>query len=300
MNTPVVKVRNDDDFIESASVTAMMRAILHKKENKLKNPDYLAQYFVNDKWRSFLDDPDTSVDVLEKRIPGGVYYVFIRTKYFDDSLSNWIKKFPSSQVVLLGAGFDSRALRFEAQAKSVDFFEVDLKAMLEYKKGVIELNSLQTKNEKHIKYVPTNFQKDDLFSNLLDKGFDRRKPTYFLCEGLSFFLDKEIIDDLFLKIEANTYEKTQVVLDYAFLDYIEGDLSYYGAKETNNELKAISEPHVFGINYEDIVTYFGRKGFKTEKNYTSGMLDSYYLGNKYGDVLAKSTSFFGLTEVKVR
>lgn len=300
MNTSVVQLRNDNDIIQSASITAMMRAVLNTDEERMKNPDYLARYFVHENWKPFLHDPNSSIDVLEKRIPGGVYYVYIRTKYFDNSLMNWIKKYPTSQVVLLGAGFDSRALRFGDSARDINFFEVDLKAMLDYKKEVIASHSLQENLSNSIKYVPTNFQKDDLFLNLAKKGFDHQKPTYFLCEGLSFFLDKKIIDGLFIDIESNTNANTQVALDYAFQDYIEGNLSYYGAKETNNELKAINEPHVFGINYEDIESYFGEMGFEIEKNYTAGMLDSYYFGNKYGDISAKSTSFFGLTEVKIR
>ncbi len=300
MYATATPMRNDDDFIQSASITAMMRAVLNSKEKELKNPDYLAKFFVHESWQSFLDDPDTSIDVLEKRIPGGVYYIFIRTKYFDESLSKWLTKHPVSQIVLLGSGFDSRALRFGKQTKNTDFYEVDLRSMLDYKRGIIESNSLNINNENNISYVPTNFQKDDLFTNLFEQGFDKQKPTYFLCEGVSFFLSKSIIEKLFSDISANTNASTQVVLDYAFQDYIEGDLSYYGAKETHQELEALNEPHVFGINYKNIEKFFESMRFETRNNFTSSMLNAHYLGNKQGDTLAKSTSFFGLTEVKVR
>lgn len=291
--------RSDEDFIQSASITAMMRAVLNTKEN-LKNPDYLAKYFVDKAWSPFLENPDSSIENLEKRLPGGIYYILIRTKYFDDSLLKWIKKNPDSQVVMLGAGFDTRALRFTSESKNIEYYEVDLKAMLEYKKNIIFKKSLNANGYNNINYIPTNFQTDDLFENLNKQGFDNSKPTYFLCEGITFFLGAETIDNLFENISRMTSVNVMVAFDYAFSDYIDGDLNFYGAKETYNELQVIKEPHVFGINYEDIDGFFHKKGFESLNNYTAGMLDVRYIANKYGDnFAAKSTSFFGLTELKL-
>ena len=47
--------RTESDFIQSASVTAMMRALLSEK-NEFQNPDYLAKYFVSHPWSEFLKD----------------------------------------------------------------------------------------------------------------------------------------------------------------------------------------------------------------------------------------------------
>ena len=291
--------RSNEDFIQSASITAMMRAVLNTKEN-LKNPDYLAKHFVDESWRPFLQSPDLSIENLEKRLPGGVYYILIRTKYFDNSLLKWIKNNPDSQVVMLGAGFDTRALRFTHLSENIDYYEVDLKAMLEYKQDIISSKSLNSKHSENINYIPTNFQTDDLFENLCLQGFDKNKPTYFLCEGITFFLAENTINEMFSNIAQLTSGNVMVAFDYAFADYIKGDHNYYGAKETFNELQAINEPHVFGINYEDIEDYFRSKGFHSLNNYTASMLDTHYIANKYGDYQPeKSTSFFGLTELKL-
>lgn len=299
MNSTQTIERSDEDFIQSASITAMMRAVLNTQET-LNNPDYLAKYFVDETWRPFLQAPDSSIESLEKRLPGGIYYIFIRTKYFDNSLEKWIKNNPNSQVVLLGAGFDTRPLRFDHLSDNIDYYEVDLKAMLEYKQNIISRESLSNKSRKNINYVPTNFQTDSVFENLITQGFDKNKPTYFLCEGITFFLNENVIEKLFLNITKLTSDNVMVALDYAFSDYIDGDHNYYGAKETYKELQAINEPHVFGVNHEDIEGYFSKKGFYSLNNYTASMLDSKYIANKYGqnqDV--RSTAFFGLTELRL-
>ena len=298
MNMNVTPQRTDTDFIQSASVTSMMRALLNENSGSAyNNPDYLAKHFVSEPWQVFLKSPHLSLESIETRLPGGVYYLLIRTKYFDWSLQNWIQRFPKSQIVSLGAGFDTRSIRFNQTDNELAFFDVDLKAMLDYKQSVIQKESLVEKNNIH--YAATNFQTDDVFENLKLKGFDESLPTYFFCEGVSFFLEESSFNAILKGLSTLKFPHNILAFDYAFKDYIDGDLDYYGARETHEELKHIGEPHVFGINFEDIDTYFKGKGFRALNNYNSHMLDLLYLGDKYGNKpTVKSTSFFGITEIE--
>lgn len=290
--------RTDQDFIQSASVTSMMRALLIDEKDELKNPDYLARHFVSEPWSAFLDNPQTSLQQMEKRLPGGVYYLLVRTRYFDSSMVEWIKQHPKSQIVSLGSGFDTRSIRFNTQPNELTFFDVDLKAMLDYKKNIILRESLSNNNNIH--YVSTNFQTDNLFEKLSMKGFDNTLPTYFVCEGVSFFLEQHIFEDLLSGISSLQSNDVIFAFDYAFRDYIEGDLNFYGAKETHEELKYIAEPHVFGLNYDEVSSFFRVRGFRAMNNYTASMLDLLYLGDKYGQQSdIRSTAFFGLTELEM-
>lgn len=291
-------VRTDNDFIQSASVTSMMRALLTDEKDEFKNPDYLAKYFVSEPWNAFLDNPRSSLQKMEQRLPGGVYYLLIRTRYFDDSMLKWIRRYPKSQIVSLGSGFDTRSIRFNKEPNKLTFFDVDLKAMLDYKENIIQRESLS--NQNNINYVPANFQADDLFENLIEKGFDKTLPTYFILEGVSFFLEKNVFENLLKGIRNLQNPDVIFAFDYAFKDYIEGDLNFYGAKETVEELKSIGEPHVFGLNYDEVFSFFEDRGFVTINNYTSSMLDLLYLGDKYGQSSdVRSTAFFGLTELMI-
>lgn len=204
MNVSPMPQRSNEDFIQSASITSMMRALLNTKDGVLNNPDYLAKYFVAEPWSSFLKNPESSISTLEDRLPGGIYYILIRTKYFDNSLLNWIKLNPKSQIVSLGSGFDSRSIRFN-NSNDLTFFEVDLKAMLDHKKTIISNNNLS--KHLNIKYINTNFQTDNLFDNLRKGGFNETLPTFFLCEGVSFFLDEKIFNRLLTDIRALDSER---------------------------------------------------------------------------------------------
>ena len=97
-------------------------------------------------------------------MPGTLYYLLLRTKYFDRSLKDWISRNPDSQVVFLGTGFDTRSIRFAKELKDARVYEVDLKAMLDYKKDVINRNGLETTTSNKI-YVPINFH----IENILEK-----------------------------------------------------------------------------------------------------------------------------------
>lgn len=292
--------RQDSDFIQSATVTAMMRSVLSNKEGRLKNPDYLSKYFLSGEWKQLVETTDCAYEILDKRIPGGVIYMLIRTKYFDNALKRWLRRHPASQVVILGAGFDTRALRFGGHyGGNVVFYEVDLKGMSEHKKAVIESHGLN-RQEVEIRYVPANFHEESPIDALLMNGFDRQVPTCFICEGISFFLEKATIHKLLQQIKNLMCCEAIVTLDYVFRDYVEGNLDYYGAKETHAELIELGEPHIFGLNYDEVENLFNEFGYEIKNNYTSKMLELGYLADQGSEKSAgRPCAFFGLTEASL-
>jgi hypothetical protein len=88
-----------------------------------------------------------------------------------------------------------------------------------------------------------------------------------------------------------------ITLDYAFQDYVEGDIKYLGAKETKDELKKLGEPHLFGLNFENVYSFADDFNFIPVDNFTSKMLETKFLSDKYGNnLLGYSSGFFGLVE----
>lgn len=289
--------RVNKEMIESASVTAMMRAIMASSELNKINPDYLAENFITGDWKNFLQSPLESFEILEKRIPGAINYIQIRTKYFDRSLERWLKKYKNSQVVIIGAGFDSRAIRFKnLSGDGTVFYELDLEAMLEYKDDILT-KIKHPRNFKTNIYVPINLHTDDISKLLINNGFDKDKDTIFLLEGISFFIEPKQIKKLLFSLKNLVNENISITLDYAFQDYIEGDIKYLGAKETKDELKKLGEPHLFGLNFENVYKFADSFNFIPVDNFTSKMLETKFLSDKYGNnLLGYSSGFFGLVE----
>lgn len=292
----VAPSRTDMDIIQTASVTALMRALLADETGILNNPDYLAKYFINDQWRPFLNDPAVSRQALETRVPGTLYYLLLRTKYFDRSLKDWILRNPDSQVVFLGTGFDTRSIRFAKELKDARVYEVDLKAMLDYKKDVINRNGLETTASNKI-YVPINFHIENILEKLIENGFDTSKKSYFLWEGVTFFLEEGTVKKFLKNLADSLKASTTVAFDYVFKDYVEGNLEYYGAKEIHRELMQLGEPHIFGVNFRDMDSFAINLGYLCRNNLTALMLESQYLAGSNGMSETRPNSFSAMTEI---
>lgn len=292
-----IKERKDSDIVESASVTSLMRYLLSEKQGLERNPDFLGKHFINGKWRKYLDNPAKSIKELQKKLPGCIYYHLIRTKFFDQSLDQWLSKEKHSQILILGSGFDTRAIRFSEKLKmhNTKVYEVDLDAMINYKKKIIEREFPDQKS--NIVWVPCNFQKDDLIVELKNKNFDFSCPTLVLWEGVTYFLTEKIVNDYIKNLKEHIKNKLQITFDYAFKKYIDGNLEYYGAKELFYILIELGEPHYFGVNYENIEEYFEKNGFKVKSNLSSQMLEALFLRNEMGESVGKPHTFHGMAEI---
>lgn len=89
------------------------------------------------------------------------------------------------QVVVLGAGLDTRAWRLEA-LRGARVFEVDHPATQAYKH---ERAGLLGAPVTEVRYVPVDFTRDDLPSALRAAGYEPEVPTVWVWEGVTMYLD---------------------------------------------------------------------------------------------------------------
>jgi methyltransferase (TIGR00027 family) len=73
----------------------------------------------------------------ERKVPGVKGFLVARCRHIDDYLQTWLEM-GLDQLVILGAGLDSRACRFEQLAEHVDVFEVDHRATKQIELGKLE------------------------------------------------------------------------------------------------------------------------------------------------------------------
>jgi methyltransferase (TIGR00027 family) len=102
-------------------VTAARALASKDPDPQRRNPDYLAIKFLGPRERAVL--PDFQMDALDLDFAGamrqlGVHFpvavLTYRTKLFDAALLDAVQN-GARQVVVLGAGFDSRAYRFQSE-----------------------------------------------------------------------------------------------------------------------------------------------------------------------------------------
>lgn len=111
-------------------------------------------------------------------------YFGLRTRVLDDFILRSVHTSGARQVVVLGAGLDSRAYRLDWPPGCV-VFEIDRAGVLAFKHGVLDGLSATPKAARVP--VPVDLR-DGWVDALAGAGFDRSAPTVWLAEGLLFYL----------------------------------------------------------------------------------------------------------------
>ena len=109
-----------------------------------------------------------------------------RTALVDDAVLSAVAA-GVTQVVVIGAGYDDRALRF--RTPGVRFFEVDHPATQADKRRRVE----RLGATGDVSFVPVDLTSDDLGSALEAAGHDATAATLFVGEGLMVYLEREVI-----------------------------------------------------------------------------------------------------------
>ena len=146
---------------------------------KTRNPDHMAGQFVSSAFtQSFpglgLDYEDAKI-AIDRMNSGVFYYVNARTHHMDAMLAQALKD-GARQVVIMGAGFDSRAYRFHNAYPNVRFFEIDLPATSADKQRRVE--KLLGKRPEWVTFVPIDFNIQTLDEVLGKADFAMDQKTF--------------------------------------------------------------------------------------------------------------------------
>jgi methyltransferase (TIGR00027 family) len=111
--------------------------------------------------------------------------IIARTRFFDEQVMEAVSK-GVHQIVICGAGYDDRALRF--RTKNVRFFELDHPAtQLDKARRLHDMNV----DMQELVLVPVDFRHDDFIGLLRGAGQITSQPTLFIVEGLLVYLDRQ-------------------------------------------------------------------------------------------------------------
>ncbi|MET7942480.1 class I SAM-dependent methyltransferase [Streptomyces sp. NPDC005302] len=177
---------------------ARVRALETERENALFR-DPLAQAFATagGLWPSSPPLPDD--EAARRRRLAVSYSIVIRTKFLDDLLEQ-ASASGVRQVVLLGAGMDSRAFRID-WPEGTRLFEVDTPAPLEFKASVLRQKQAVARCERVTVAVDL---REDWPAALAAAGHDPSVPTAWIAEGLLIYLPEDAVELLLARISAQS------------------------------------------------------------------------------------------------
>ena len=249
-----------------AEVVALIRAEESEKpaDERICYDPY-AICFVSPEVREFMThDPEkykTQREQVERSLPGYSNSIVARVRYFDDVVELSAKD-GLEQLVIMGAGYDTRAYRIE-ELKNVHVFEIDYPDTIKVKKDKIK--EIFGFIPAHVTYVPADLEVEKLDQRLAESGYDKTKKTLFAMEGLIYYLPSEAVDDLLSFIVHSSGKGSAAVFDYG---RVRPDTNHHKGKSGYEFAKQRGEPVKSSIN-EPIEKFLSERGFHKIKNMDS-------------------------------
>jgi len=193
----------------------------------------------------------------ERLLPGTLGWVLTRHRYIDDGVDEAVRA-GATQVVIVGAGYDSRALRLPALS-AVRIFELDHPATQARKKEIV----LRIFGDlpKHIDYVSWDARQRDL-QQLPELGFDRDTKAVFVLEGFLWYMPPEVARATLRSIAQVAAPGSVVLFDYILPSVVDGTCTLEYAKETREQLAKRGEPVLSGIEPEHLASYLRENGLR--------------------------------------
>lgn len=187
---------------------------------------------------------------IDRRFPSGNRgSAMLRTRVIDDWLSDAIAA-GATQVVVLGAGLDSRAYRLAAM-REVEVFEVDHPATSTTKQSMVERH-VPADRRGHVRFTPVDFLHDDLGEALKTAGFTTA-CTAVIWEGVTSYLDAASVDATVRWFQRDTAAGSRLIftyLDARAIHHPDG-----GSTALANTFTGVGEPMTFGLNPDELARY---------------------------------------------
>ena len=139
----------------------------------------------------------------------GRLFTTSRTRIAEDALSEAVER-GIRQIVILGAGLDTFALRNPHGARQIRIYEVDHPATQAWKRQ--RLAEAQIALPPSLILVPVDFERDDVGERLVAAGFQQNSPAFFTWLGVVPYLTQDAIGRILDYM--SSIQNSEVVFDY--------------------------------------------------------------------------------------
>jgi methyltransferase (TIGR00027 family) len=187
-----------------------------------------------------------------------VMYMQVRTRVLDDAMLAFVAA-GGAQVVLLGAGYDCRALRFAEALGGARVFEVDHPATQGHKRRILDRDGVRSPAT----YVTWDFEARpmaELPAALAAAGLDLARPTFTIWEGVTMYLTDAAIDASVRAIKA--WSPAGSALAFTYVTRASIDRPALIARAVGAMVRTIGEPWRFGWDPDALGGWLDARGLR--------------------------------------
>ncbi|MGE5260996.1 MAG: class I SAM-dependent methyltransferase [Actinomycetota bacterium] len=222
--------------VREVTGTAFVVAEFRARENEEPHPLYvdpIVGIFLDARTRA-------AADAIRADFPAGEHMPRLRTRYYDDRLGEQIAR-GCKQVVILGSGLDTRAVR--KRNSGVAYFEIDDAGTMDLKRARYAANRI----DAPMTLIPGNYVASGVMPLLTANGFDTSLPSFFIWEGNTMYLTRahvmKVLHDL--KDHLRSFAISFDYMDEAVVNMTTGDA---GATAFVERFAAMGAPWTFGFH----------------------------------------------------
>ncbi len=192
---------------------------------------------------------------IDRLWPGARASGVARTRWIDDALVTASREGKVEQIVILGAGFDCRAKRLSLDP-ALRFLEVDLPET-----QAVKRQGLGDDLEDDVRYVPCDFETESLTEKLEKAGGRLERPTFFLWEGVTNYLNPEAVDDV-LEVVSSSAPGSVLLFTYVDRLVLDDPDRFVGSGRLRSTLRRAGESWTFGLDPAALSEYLDSRGLR--------------------------------------
>ncbi len=187
-----------------------------------------------------------------------LYWVQLRTRRIDELLLEFVGR-GGRQVVILGAGYDARAVRLADALDGVQVIEVDHPATQARKREVLRRARWDGPEPVYLAWDFEHGPTDALPGRLATMGLDPDLPTFTVWEGVTMYLSERAVDETVAAIRAWSGPGSALAFEYFRRSSIEARPALEQVVARTVVLR--DEPFRFGWEPSELPAWIAERGF---------------------------------------
>src|SRR5688572_27275571 len=179
---------------------------------------------------------------LDARFPPMELWLALRVAYLDRLVARAVDRLSVRQIVILGAGYDTRAARLPRAG--VRYFEVDHPATQAAKRA--RLGKLDGYPVEAATYVTCNFEREDPIDRLVANGFSTTEPALVIWEGVVPYLTEAAVRATATRLASGLDARSLVAFDFVGKKLAGGENLSARDEGTRSYVGELGEPIQYG------------------------------------------------------
>ena len=200
-----------------------------------------------------------AVSALERMILPGIQLHYVLRKLYLEEITRRALRAGFRQIVALGAGFDTLALRLCEEFPQAHFIEIDHPTTQQIKRGCIEKHYPPKQN---LLFLPLDFNRQSLAGKLTQcDRCESSENTLLIAEGLLMYLALSEVDEIFSFIRHHSGPRS--LFAFTFMEQQEdGRIAFSNSSRMIDAwLRFRGETFKWGIRRDRLSDYLAARGF---------------------------------------